>query len=255
MADNKNETHYQVLGVRRGAMVTDITRAYARILSDQKREDVPPNPGLIAAAKVAYETLSDPEKREAYDKSLPLIGAPAPVVKPRVRRKSRTGLLAGAGAVVVLAAGAAWYLLDHRPAARSGQRAPVKAQSGAEIAEALSPYLGRLQGSVVGGSHDLGLVLAMAENQMVGACRDVPPGMVLALQIGAATPKVELARANEELGVCIYNVSGSPSGLKLRAEIPAPSEPLFAIVRDADGAPKPLQVSVGRVLLDPKARC
>ena len=254
MADNKNETHYQVLGVRRSAKVTDITRAYARILSDQKREDVPPNPRLVAAAKVAYETLSDPEKREAYDKTLPLIGAPpAPVARQKGRRKSRAGLLAGAGAVV-LAAGTAWYFLDYRPAQRSSQRTPEKVHTGAEIAEMLSPYLGRLHGASVGGSRDLGLVLAMAENEMVGTCKDVPPGLVLALQVGATTPKVELARANEDLGICVYNVRGGASGLKVRADTPAAGEPLYAIARDAGGAPKALKVGVGRVLLDPKGQ-
>src|SRR5689334_6844689 len=119
MADNNNETLYQVLGVRRNAKVTDITRAYARILSEQKREDVPPNPKQLAMAKVAYETLSDPGKREAYDATLALIAVPLPKAKPRGRRKSNAGLIAAAGAVVAIAAGAAWYLLDYRPAQRS----------------------------------------------------------------------------------------------------------------------------------------
>jgi hypothetical protein len=252
MAENKNETLYQVLGVRRNAKVTDLTRAYARILSDQKREDVPPNPKQVAMAKVAYETLSDPARREAYDATLPLISLPAPKVKARARRKSRAGLIAAAGAVVVIAAGAAWYFLDYRPAQRSSQRAPEKAHTGAEIAEMVSPYLGRMQGALIGESRDLGLVMAMAENEMVGACRDMPAGMVLALQVGAATPKAELVRANEELGICVYNVRGNASGLKVRGGTPAPGEPLYAIVREAGGPPRPLQVSVGRALADPK---
>ena len=254
MASKDNESLYAVLGVRRSAKVTDITRAYARILSDQKREDVPPNPRLVAMAKVAYETLSDPDKREAYDRTLPVLGAPPPVAKPRARRKSRAGLLAVAGIAVVAAAGAAWYFLDYRPAARSSQRAPEKAHTGAEIAEMASPYLGRVQGATIGQTRDLGLALVMAEDEMVTACRDVPAGLILAVQVGAASPKAELARANEELGICVITVRGGASGFKVRAGMPAPGEPLYAIVREASGPPRPLQVTVGRALQDPKGQ-
>ena len=58
-----HKTLYEVLGVRRGASATEIGRAYERIRAEMRKENVAPNPRLAAMAKVAYETLSDPERR------------------------------------------------------------------------------------------------------------------------------------------------------------------------------------------------
>ncbi|HUL56179.1 MAG TPA: DnaJ domain-containing protein, partial [Usitatibacter sp.] len=63
----QNRTLYEVLGVSSNAKATDITRAYNRILDDQKKETSAPNPRLVAQAKVAYDTLRDPDKRDEYD--------------------------------------------------------------------------------------------------------------------------------------------------------------------------------------------
>ena len=70
---------YEALGVRRGAGATDIRRAYQRLA---RRLHPAVNPGDPAAAEryrevtVAFEILSDPRRRAAYDRGeLPQVAA------------------------------------------------------------------------------------------------------------------------------------------------------------------------------------
>ena len=61
---------YFILGVERAASVSDVKRAYTR-LARRYHPDL--NPGdreaeaFFAQAREAYETLSDPQRRKAYD--------------------------------------------------------------------------------------------------------------------------------------------------------------------------------------------
>ncbi len=67
MADT---AHYQTLGIPKDATADDIKRAY-RKMARKYHPDVNPGPDADAkfkAAGAAYEVLSDPEKRAAYDR-------------------------------------------------------------------------------------------------------------------------------------------------------------------------------------------
>jgi molecular chaperone DnaJ len=74
---------YIVLGLARDATLGDIKRAYRR-LARRYHPDINPGDGRAAAqfAQIvrAYETLSDPSQRQAYDAG----GAPAPSELPTV---------------------------------------------------------------------------------------------------------------------------------------------------------------------------
>ncbi|MBX3403898.1 MAG: DnaJ domain-containing protein [Phycisphaeraceae bacterium] len=64
-------THYQTLGVSRNASAEEVRRAY-RALAKQHHPDTGPagSSAAFAAVATAYEVLSDPALRRAYDESL-----------------------------------------------------------------------------------------------------------------------------------------------------------------------------------------
>jgi molecular chaperone DnaJ len=63
--------YYEVLGVSRGAAEADLKKAYRRLAMKHHPDRNPNNPDAEASfkeAKEAYEVLSDPDKRSAYDR-------------------------------------------------------------------------------------------------------------------------------------------------------------------------------------------
>ena len=63
--------YYEVLGVGREAAEADIKKAYRRLAMKHHPDRNPDNPeseGQFKEAKEAYEVLSEPNKRAAYDR-------------------------------------------------------------------------------------------------------------------------------------------------------------------------------------------
>lgn len=66
-------THYDLLGLNRGATADEIRGAYRRLASKHHPDK---NPGrahkhdVFIEIKLAYEVLIDPVRREAYDRTL-----------------------------------------------------------------------------------------------------------------------------------------------------------------------------------------
>jgi DnaJ-class molecular chaperone with C-terminal Zn finger domain len=136
---DKNKTLYEVLGVKPDAKMTDIGRAYNRIRADLEKEHAAPNPRFAALAKVAYETLSDPQRREAYDESL----------REPVKVRSKRGLFALVAGVAVLVAAAVGANLFMKP---RGPAAPVeKVVTSEELVENVGNRVGRLRSALMSG--------------------------------------------------------------------------------------------------------
>jgi hypothetical protein len=241
-----NKTLYEVLGVQRNAKVTDIGRAYNRIRAELQKETSAPNPRLAAMAKVAHETLSDPERREAYDATL---GSAASVKRPA---KGRGGTAIVASIVVVAAVAGAGYYFFARPSARVAEG--EKALSPQEIAQAVAPHLARVQGALISGEvRDLGIAVAIGENEMVTTCRGMAAGMLLTVKGSEIASKAELSRANEELDICTLTVKGAAAGIRIRPGVPGSREKIQAVMVNANGQLETRQVSVARAIKDAKA--
>jgi curved DNA-binding protein CbpA len=74
--------YYALLGVGRGASAADVDRAYRRA-ARATHPDVHPDDGSAAerfrAVAIAYETLSDPRLRAAYDDAHPPVRRSTPI--------------------------------------------------------------------------------------------------------------------------------------------------------------------------------
>ena len=69
MAQTTAVTHYDLLGVSQTATDAEIKKAYQKALRTS-HPDVGGNAGMFRLVQEAYETLSDPRRRAAYDQSL-----------------------------------------------------------------------------------------------------------------------------------------------------------------------------------------
>lgn len=95
-------THYEVLGIARSASEDEVRHAY-RTLVKAAHPDAAGDAARFRRLTEAYDVLTDPARRAAYDRSLPgAVYGPAPARRRR-RPTGRIGLLLVA---VVLVAGA-----------------------------------------------------------------------------------------------------------------------------------------------------
>lgn len=255
MPDNhENKTLYEVLGVARGAKSSDIQLAYDRLRAEMKKESTAPDPRLAALAKVAYETLTDPDKREQYDKMLGVLRRAAPAAPRRRKKRGRGAGVALAAIALVVAGGSAYYYLVGMPGGKRAAFGPESGLTPQQVAEEAAPRIGRLQGALMSGEvRDLGIVVAVAENEMVTTCRGLVAGAQLTVKVGQVAQKAELARVSEELDICTLGVRGAGAGIKLRGSAAAPGEKLLAIVpHPTGGQPIWRAVTAAKAIQDPK---
>ena len=240
-----NQSFYEVLGISRNAKINDINRAYARIRSEMQREDSVPNPRLAAMAKVAYETLSDPQKRAEYDATLGILGKPKAA---RGKRKDGPLWIGVAVAVLAIAGVAGYFVMNrHKPLERHAEVALTPQQ----VVEEVAPQVGSVRAVFMSGEvRELGGAVAIAADQMVTPCHGMAAGSQLTVRIGSETYKADVMRANEALDICTLSVKGVRAGVKFRSTLPGPKETLQAVMLGATGV-QALQVSLDAPIQDP----
>ncbi|HXZ47895.1 MAG TPA: DnaJ domain-containing protein [Usitatibacter sp.] len=159
-----SRTHYQVLGVDRDAKLPDIERAWRRFRSEMQQEAAAPDPRRALLMQKAYEVLSDPARREAYDESLRSAAALLARARTAGNRK-----VAAAGLAVAAVAAIGYFAL--RPEA-----AAEKERDPREIAEAVSLAVGRVEGIDLSGTRStLGLAFALGEGSLAASCKGLSP--------------------------------------------------------------------------------
>jgi hypothetical protein len=78
-------THYEVLGIGKSATASEVKKAYQR-KAKQHHPDKGGNHADFVELKLAYEVLSDPVRREAYDRNAP----PSPDIESMVEQVFRS---------------------------------------------------------------------------------------------------------------------------------------------------------------------
>ena len=85
-------THYEVLGISKGASDEEVRHAYRRLVK-AAHPDAAGDPVRFRLITEAYDVLADPARRQAYDRTLPPAWVPAPAPPAPRRRYGRYGLL------------------------------------------------------------------------------------------------------------------------------------------------------------------
>ena len=241
MPENE-KTLYDVLGVGRDAKLTDIGRAYNRIKADQQKETSAPNPRLVAQAKVAYETLSDPDKREEYDA----------VLRRRLLtgqgQKHRGARIAAACVAVVAAIGTGYYGWQSSRVVVPPEARPLAPD---QLLAAVTPQLGLVQAALISGEvRDLGTAITIREGRMVTTCRGFAAGMILTVKFPEGPSKAELTNLNEDLDVCVLAVKDARAAVKFTGVVPGAQDILQAVFVGADGRAQARQVSGARAITE-----
>src|SRR5258706_14243839 len=239
MAERK-ETLYDVLGVPRDAKLQDVTRAYNRHKSQVTHDAAPPDLKRETMIREAYETLSDLDRRDAYDKSL---------IAPDSRYRSRVrAIVIGLAGVSV----AGVYLLFRRPAS-----APVvAARTSQEILNDASIAIARVQSiDMSGQTVPVGMAFAIGENVLVSSCTGVTPTAQLVVTIPPRQVPARILSVDEEMGLCRLVARGTGSKpLTLSQTEAKAGDVVYAAKVNETGNVALQQGLVKRVAFEPKTK-
>lgn len=235
-----DKTFYDALGIPRTAKHTDVGRAYNRLKSDMQKEHAAPDPKRAAYLKQAFETLSDIDRRAAYDASLEQ--------SERKRTTRRTGSWVGAIVAGTAAVVAGYFFL------RPPQDLPAGARSAQDIAAAASLAVARLQRiDMSGNTTPIGLAFAVEEGTMVTSCHGVAPGAQLVVNLAPRLSPARVASVDEKGGLCKLAAEGVGSKpLLLSGKEPRPGETVYATKVNAVGEVSLIEGRVNRIVAEPQ---
>ena len=231
---------YDVLGVTRNAKPHEIERAFRRLRARMQQETVAPDPRQAVLVQNAYDVLSDPARREAYDESL---ATPASILK-RARASRRARAYAAGGALaVVLAVGGAYY------AWRSTVEVAPR-RDPAEILQAASFAVGRVEAVDVAGSvKPLGLAFAVGEGTLATSCGGLTPTSQLVVTFAQRKVPARVATIYGKDGVCRLAAEGMGSWpLSITSRIPRIGAVVYATQVAAAGQVALVPVNVRHVI-------
>ena len=239
-------THYENLGVAPDARPAEIVRAHDRLVEEFALDTTPPDPRREKLVAEAFAILSDPERRDEYDRSLANLAArPAPAGRGRA-------IAIGAAGLVAVAALAAWLLAGRSPAPTAASR-PV-----AEILAEASRSVGRMQAFELSGKPIAsGIAFAVAPGMMATACEGLAPGAQVVVRIGSRDVPARFEAADEALGLCRLAVDGAASWPLAGGPTPRAGDKVYAVglngageVELAPGQVKRVSVEGNRSIVD-----
>jgi hypothetical protein len=227
--NGRKSTLYDVLGLTRDAKQSDIIRVYRRLSAEMQREAAAPNPRRAALIHEAYEVLSDPARREAYDKSL------RSVKFTGVRGTTPgNGKWVALGVLAVIALGAGYYFGFVRTADKP---AHVAAMSLPELQAAASVSVGRVNRVEMSGARaTLAAAVAVEEGVMMAPCEGIDPAAQIVVRIPPRDIPAQLKHADAAAGLCKLAVSGGGSWpLRMTSAVPRAGDKVYAANLNALG--------------------
>ena len=267
------KTLYQILGVGRDANPVDIGLAHEMRMAELDRK-VPPDPSASALVQQAFEILSNPKRREAYDAQLVTAaekaaaeqqaGAPDLEIgeeEPPKRKLPVVPIAIGAAiAVAVLYVTLRPHEAPRAPAPEPVAEAPKpapppppKERTAPEILGNATTSTGQLMVySMSGAATPIGMATGVDTGTMVTTCHAIPAGGKLVVRVGKEQHPADLTITDEALDLCRLALPGfTTPPVGVAAEDPKAGDKVYTLGLDAKGG---LAVSEGTVKAVRKAR-
>ena len=272
------KTLYEILGVPADAGAEDIVHAHERRVLEMRRASNP-DPNGVALVQQAFEVLSNPARRAAYDTSLvtaaersaaaqqattdleiePDVGDP-----DRARRMRLMGMIGGMALILV----ALFFVFRPRapapppapppePVAEAPKPPPPpppKTRTASEVLADASTSGGQLMSySMSGAATPLGMAMETEPGQVVTTCHGIPAGTKLVVKVGKEVLPADLAITDEELDLCRLAVAGfTTPPLKLAAEDAKAGDAVFVVGANAKGELAATEGKVNQVRATPR---
>ena len=255
------KTLYQILGVARDASPEDIGLAHEMRMSDLENR-TPPDPSTLALVQQAFEILSNPKRRAAYDSQLLTAsekaaaeqqgGAPDLEIGEDDEPKKKLPVvpIAVVAAVAVVAVFFALRSPTPRPPTPTADApaptapptappaAPPKLRNAAEVLADAAPSAGPLMVyAMSGAATPIGMALAIDQGTMVTTCHGIPAGGKMVVRVGKDQLPADLTITDEALDLCRLSVAGlTAPPFKLTPDEAKAGEKIVAVALDARGA-------------------
>lgn len=196
MAEKQQPNLYEVLGVPRDAKNIDIGRAYNRYKANLAKDTTMPDHRRAGRMEEAFATLSDEQKRAAYDATLNVTNR---------KRESVRGIVFAAVIVIGFLGVVGGYFAMQKDA----RQPPPGTLSPEEVLATASGAVGRLQSvDMSGKTTPLALAFAAGEGTMLTSCQGITPGAQLMVNVASRSIPARVAAADDALGVCKLSISG-----------------------------------------------
>ena len=228
------DTLYDVLGVYRSATAKDIERAYQRLKAQAEKDAAPPSD--MALLRQAHEVLSDPQKREQYDKSLRSDDFMRSD-RPRDGTGVKWNVVGGIAAVVVAALVGLWFLFHSR-----GEADKIPS----EIVAAAAPSVGRLHIiDIQGKATPFDNAFSIDKGVMLTTCRGFRANTQAVVKFGPRAAPANVTRQDPKRNLCRLAVVGAGSWpLGINTTPPESGDKAYAVSTSSAGETVLVQVKV-----------
>ena len=253
------KTLYEILGVEADAGPEEIGHAHERRVLEMRRMNNQ-DPNATALVQQAFEVLSNPKRKAAYDASLVTAAEKSAAaqqatdleVEPggeddddRGRKMRLLGMIGGMALILV----ALFFVFRPRavppppppePVAEAPKPPPPpapKARTANEIVAEANASSGHLLSySMSGAATPLGMAVEVEAGQMVTTCHAIPAGGKLVVRVGKEVLPADLTITDETLDLCRLSVAGlTTPPHRIAAEEARAGDKIFVVSMNAKG--------------------